>query len=337
MVPHFGISAEMWNHPCCLLKVDVNNMNGIEVLLQLKDLTEQTYSVWKNAILHQSEEAEKEIERLFERNIEKFKNSSYQRNGFRARIVYDDSLNELVLGNRDDLFEGRSGVNGFPADKMGAPPIEKTGAGRANKEKESFLYLASDIQTACAEVQPLCESMISVIEFQVKEGLTIIDFRAIPDDLRSFTDKDDTEKLIDIVFCRSLLHMFSMPVRAREQQLYSYSQHIAKKLKERGIDGIIYNSSHNDIDDAYNLVIFDPANANCIQEYGELYICLSKKASFQNVSVNYRNNNLKIVEAERTTEPYLWNRTLLLSQELKKHRRTEQEVSEDAEREKNVT
>lgn len=304
-------------------------MNGIEALFAFKDISTQVYGVWKNAITNDSEESRAEISRLLERNLNELTVTSYQTQGFRARVVYTADIAKLVVNdgddwfNRGDLFSGRSGINGFPADEMGPPPESKAGASRANRENVSYLYLASDVQTACAEVQPLCESLISVIEFQVKKGLSLIDFRTIPNDLRSFTDKDDPDKLIDIVFCQSLLKFFSIPVSAREQQLYCFSQYIAEILKDRGIDGILYSSSHNYSDNAHNLVLFDPNNAECVQDYGELYACLSIKSSFQSVSVNYRNDNLRILEAERRTDPYLWNNTAMLAKEIKEFRNKE--------------
>lgn len=293
-------------------------MNGIEALLMHRDLSIQVYGVWHNAIFNQNDEAKKTIDDLIEQSLPRFVITEYPLEGYRARIVQPKDFKDIVLTKRDDMFTGGSGLNGFPSNLMGAPPKEKVLAARANKEHESFLYLASDVQTACSEVQPACDTLISVSKFSVVAGLSIVDFRSIPTDLMSFNQDDDIDKLKEIVFCSSLLHFFSMPVRAREEDQYSYSQYITESLKKRNLSGILYPSSHNYNDNAFNFVLFDPRNASCIGEYGDLYKCLSINSTFQNISVNRSRKNVAVIEANRSTDPVLWNELAMLRQEIGK-------------------
>lgn len=200
---------------------------------------------------------------------------------------------------------------------MGVPPIDIIKNGRANKEHIPCLYLASDIQTACSEVQPACESLISVIKFTLKSDLTLIDLRSIPDELKSYNNNEDTEKLINIIFCQSLLHIFSMPIISSKKSEYFYSQYIANYYSKKNIDGILYSSSHNYNNDAYNIVLFNPNNAKTCEPHGELFKCLTIKTTYQSVSKNYRTEkDVEILEAKREQSPNLWTDNILLCQSL---------------------
>ena len=296
----------------------MQKMTMLNALLVTKDVETQIYRLWTNAISNGNEKALGEINRMLGRIIAEFKTVNYPREAFRARIVYSMNIKEIVVTDRNSLFSGRSGLNGFPAAQMGPPPKDKATGGRANRPNESLLYLASNVQTACAEVQPTCGDLLSVAAFTINAGLSIIDLRALPESLETFSDKDDVEKLCDILFGRSLIEFFSMPINAKETELYLFSQKIAEYCHQGGADGILYPSSHNGDDDAFNMVLFDPQKATCSQRYGDLYKCLSKKSVFQNISVNSRKDNVELYEAERIRNPFLWNEAALFHQELKK-------------------
>ena len=285
------------------------------------ELTGQVYGLWDKAVHSSDSSAKREIDRLLEQNLARFISMDYPKEMYRARIVYPNDFREIVLSEREDLFRGRSGINGFPADQMGAPPKNSASNGRANKEQETVLYLSSDIQTACAEVQPTCSAFISVAIFSICDGLSVVDLRSIPGDLQSFTQDDTAEKLIDLVFCESIVEFFSIPVSNKESELYDYSQYIAKVFQSKQIAGVIYRSSHNFNSTAFNLALFNPQNAHCGCTCGDMYRCLSRSASFQNISRNYTNKNLEIIETSRQIEPILWNQTLLLSKEIEECRR----------------
>ena len=58
---------------------------------------------------------------------------------------------------------------------MGAPPAHKTTEGRVNPRGISYLYLATNLKTAVAEIRPWIDAKISVGEFVTVRPLTIID------------------------------------------------------------------------------------------------------------------------------------------------------------------
>ena len=294
----------------------------MNIFSSITDITKQIYMFWGNAVKNNSAQAKKEIDKLLERNAVRLVTKQYPKEAYRARIVEPKDYPNLVIGKQskisgDQLFSGNSGIHGFLADNMGPPPIEKINNGRANKEKNPCLYLASDIQTACSEVQPCFESLISAIKFSLNLGMSLIDLRNLPKNLRSYNSKEDMDKLIDIIFCQSLLYFFSTPVSSKDEDIYKFSQYVAEYFSTKNIDGILYLSSHNYNNDAYNIVLFDPTKATINEEYGELFKCLSIKTTFQSLSNKYRNeNDITILESKRERDPLLWHEILLLYKEL---------------------
>lgn len=292
-------------------------MNFIEVITSWNDITAQICNVWKNAVLNKSSDAISEINRLLASAMDKMiANKDIDTKTFyRARIVSPQNYNDLVLTDENFLFSKETGIHGFRADKMGAPPKDTVNieAGRVNEEGNSYLYLASDKATACSEVQPICDDLISVAEFKLTQSIKLVDLRNMPTYLQKFTDKDNEDKLIDMIFCSFLISLFSTPVGRCEKDIYKYSQYASNYFLKNCIQGILYNSSHNNNNDSYNLVIFDQSQAKCFSEYGEAIKCISVSSKFQSVTKNYRSNDdLEIFQASKETEPYLWNTAAML-------------------------
>lgn len=287
---------------------------GLNIFEMYNDIFNQVYGLWRTAVIRHNPEAVQELNRLIKESAAKAITLSNKHPMFRARIIEADQYRKMHLEEADDLFSGRSGIYGFPACEMGAPPVQSVRAGRANGQGISYLYLASSKETACSEVQSICSDLISVATFELENNLQLADFRDVPDCINSFTDKDDPQKLVNMVFFQSIIDLFYRPVRRGPEKIYQYSQYVAKILKEMGIQGILYNSSHND--NAYNVVLFDPSNAQCISEYGEVFKCLSVVSKYQSISWNYSSNNLKIVEAKRDEQPYLWNLNAMLRRDI---------------------
>lgn len=207
-------------------------MSGFTTIVTYVDCIKQIYTLWGNAITNNSVQAQNEINKLLERNAERLITTNYSKQAYRARIVPPDKYSALVVDvskySIDKLFTGDSGIYGLLAEEMGAPPIEKIEVGRANRKETPCLYLASDIQTACSEVQPCCEDLISVIEFSLNLDMTLIDLRNLPKDLNTYNDKESIDKLIDIIFCQSMMYFFSTPVSSKNSDMYEFSQYISK-------------------------------------------------------------------------------------------------------------
>lgn len=291
-------------------------MNFLEALQNKTDISQQFIAVLRNAVQRHNTEAQQEVVNLVTRVFKNKLLDYSQERFFRARIIESKDLHNIVLSGRSDGTikpdDPESGIQGFLSVDMGAPPTEKVLPGRANTKGERLLYLASDIETACAEVQPVCDDLISVIEFQVKPKLNILDLTKVPLGLASFCETDNMDKLIDMVVAEQMVNLFAIPVSRRTEELYCYSQFIMTFIKEDGYDGVSYMSSHNQVNNSYNTALFNPESAIPIKKYGDAYKCLSVRTSFQSVSRNFTNQTLEILEAERQIDPYLWNSTPFL-------------------------
>lgn len=307
-------------------------MSGFAAIVTYMDCIKQIYTLWGNAIANNSVQAQNEINKLLERNARRLITVNYSKQAYRARIVNPNNYSDLIIDKNsgDKLFTGDSGIYGFSSKKMGAPPIEKIEDGRANTKKTPCLYLASDIQTACSEVQPCCEDLISVIEFSLDSDMALIDLRNLPEELNSYNDRESIDKMIDIIFCQSMIYFFSVPVSLKNSDMYEFSQYISKYFLSKNIDGILYSSSHNYNNNAYNIVLFNPQKATANKDYGECFKCLSIQATFQNVSKKYvSNEDIPIFEAKREKEPMLWNEILMLHKELMELKSNKQVNSEE--------
>lgn len=292
-------------------------MNAFRVFAVYQDLLSQTYSVLNSAVYHHSEGAKSEINRLLDRVSEKM--TVKYRNGvfYRARCVKPEEYGKLNLSGEIVLGSKDSGIMGFSSNEMGAPPPEKVNSGRANKEKEALLYLASNKETACAEVQPVCDDLISVAPFELVDEVSLADLRDNPTGLQCFTNEDDPDKLVDLVFCSILVDLFCMPVKSNDTKIYESSQYIANYFRQQGVSGLLYNSSHNSSPNSFNLVLFDPSLAKCTVECAELMKCLSVSSSFQSVSKNCSSSSRpEIIEAKKEIEPFNWATMALLHRDL---------------------
>ncbi len=79
---------------------------------------------------------------------------------------------------------------------------------------------------------------------------------------------------------------FSLPINEQNAIEYAPSQYIAAYLQANKIDGITYRSFHDYLDcKSYNIVLFDPSNAECMDENGKVIRYIKEEMTFQNISV----------------------------------------------------
>ena len=109
---------------------------------------------------------EKEKEQFI---VELTKNSRY----YRARIINaedDEDLSKGVGKTTEGKFQGYNEMNSRE------PLLGISGEGRNNISGASYLYLASNPETACMEVKSQFGDLISLATFELTEPLLIIDF-----------------------------------------------------------------------------------------------------------------------------------------------------------------
>lgn len=165
-------------------------------------------------------------------------------------------------------------------DQMGPPPIDIARAGRLNPERIPYLYLASTIDTAVAEVRPWIKSEVTIGYFKIASDLRILDTsHDKPSDSPSLYEWNMDEESFDIrkrpnhsftptekekCIWGGINTTFSRPISPNDSPLkYLPTQFLSEKLKTEGYDGIAYKSSLNE--DGYNIALFDSQKAKCIK------------------------------------------------------------------------
>ena len=140
---------------------------------------------------------------------------------------------------------------------MGKPPAKISTAGRANPIGIPYLYTASNISTAIAEIRPHKGDGVTVAKFDILEPLKLADLRNPRQSISPFTLKDEDELnqiFLDLDYLCHLGEELSKPILPREAHLeYLSSQYLCELIKHCGFDGVVYKSSVGDGD---NFAIF---------------------------------------------------------------------------------
>lgn len=154
---------------------------------------------------------------------------------YRARIIDaadDANVNKGIGKTADDKFCGYNDINSRE------PMIGISGAGRNNIAGESYLYVASNPQTACMEVKSQFADLISLATFELQQPLKIIDFAS---DNKKFELEDMKIYGLRLGELFTLL-MFRYMQPVSGENTYRVTQIVSDYLRKTGIDGIAYNS-----------------------------------------------------------------------------------------------
>ena len=148
---------------------------------------------------------------------------------YRARIVDPEQLIE------SNGFHFDNGVMyGFDEAGSREAPIGLSAEGRNNNKGVSYLYVADNPETACAEVKSRVRQMISVAKFKVAKTLKIIDFS------RDITIVSDGEEVSLGALFTDIMFLYTRPVNDLKE--YKATQFLTDYLRKTGIDGICYRS-----------------------------------------------------------------------------------------------
>jgi hypothetical protein len=190
-------------------------------------------------------ELENEFSKLISQFTKYFEYTLEENNVFnRARIGNNETFSE-----NDDNLVKQTMKEPYSHDDISAPKPKLSGAGRANRSGVSYLYLASQLSTAIAEIRPSPGHYISVGKFKNKRSLRVADFRQIK--LELFTSSE--EQLDKFRFLLDISEAFSNPVLPDERNGYLLTHFISDILRRLNFDGILYESA---ISDGYNGVFF---------------------------------------------------------------------------------
>ena len=148
----------------------------------------------------------------------------------------------------------------YPPSRMKPLPGRAT-EGRANPKGIPVLYLSTQPKTAMSEVRPWLGSLVSCARFETMGNLTIIDLSVYHRGgfVLFFSEPDALKK--EKAVWTEIDKAFSKPTTSTDEAAdYVPTQVIAELFKREGHDGIAYKSAFGD--DGYNIVLFDPDNAN---------------------------------------------------------------------------
>lgn len=140
-------------------------------------------------------------------------------------------------------------------EEMLAPPQGQASAGRCNAECVSYLYLASDVETAINEVKPNKGDIVTVAEIKVK-GVEIFKFHMYtnPDLMRGIPGalKNMDEDLLELI--KVIDADLKSVITQKQRTEYIPYQWIAEYIKSKGISMFGYSST---VGSGQNYVLFD--------------------------------------------------------------------------------
>lgn len=157
-------------------------------------------------------------------------------------------------------FEGSLAYKPYEGPELGAPPAPKATSGRLNRAGVAFLYLATDAETAAAEVRPHPSHLLSIGTFMTKQDLRIAAFDV---GIEAFFGNEDDLHLFDFLFTAD--KAMSMPALPEDEMRYSITQLIADSIRIAGYDGVTFRSS---VAGGQNLCVFSPDGLEYVEGTG---------------------------------------------------------------------
>ena len=228
-------------------------LNNQEILTQkyINTLEKTSSDVWENfkqELKHNNRyfPNDREFNKdSLKETIEYFESFDYTKEVFRGRI---NNTNEII-----------------PQEEMGKPPCEIASQGRANPVGISYLYVASDEETAISEIRPDKGDIVTMAKIILPENLRFLDIRSPKNTISPFDFSDNVLEALyrDIDLLERFGEELSKPVLPRKAHLeYLASQYLTELVKHYGFDGLLYKSS---VGSGYNIVIFNDIDIEFIE------------------------------------------------------------------------
>lgn len=132
--------------------------------------------------------------------------------------------------------------------------------GRANPKGIAYLYLATDKNTAMAEVRPGVDSFISVGQFSIKKNIKIVDSSILHEKaVKLYVNQPSPQKREEAVWSDIDRAFSSITTQSDDVADYVPTQILAELFKHNGYDGVVYKSN---LGTGNNLVLFELNNAD---------------------------------------------------------------------------
>ncbi|MGE5503526.1 MAG: RES family NAD+ phosphorylase [Actinomycetota bacterium] len=145
----------------------------------------------------------------------------------------------------------------LPFNVEGMKPTDNwQNEGRANPRGISYLYTATDANTACAEVRPWVGQKISVATLVTNKNLHIVDCSHNHNAVHLFDIMHNPSSTVEDGIWLAIDRAFAKPVTSSDNAAdYIPTQIIAEQFKALGYDGIKYKSTLTE--SGYNILLFD--------------------------------------------------------------------------------
>jgi len=153
----------------------------------------------------------------------------------------------------------------FEPDRM-VPKAEFVGDGRVNPRGIPCLYMATTDEAAMAEVRPWVGSYISLAQFKVMRGVTVVDCskdkRTFPNWLFHEPQQEIPPEKREQIVWGDISYALSKPVTPDDPVTeYVPTQILAEGFRAHGFDGIVYRSL---LGEGLNVALFDCSVAELI-------------------------------------------------------------------------
>jgi len=164
----------------------------------------------------------------------------------------------------------------FSIGEMGKPPEKLVGNGRANPVGIPCLYVASDADTAVAEIRPHKGEIVCVAEFKVEAELSFVDLRNPRSKVSPFSLDEEDLRMVhrNMGYLCRLGDELTMPILPRTAHLdYLPSQYLCEFIKSCGYDGVVYKSA---MGSGINYAIFNDSEVSgtnvCMYQVDQVYV-----------------------------------------------------------------
>lgn len=175
---------------------------------------------------------------------------------YRARIGYSKKNYDYLSGG----MEAEYIYTPFIGSEISSPAPSMCQSGRLNRTGVSFLYCATNADTAISEVRPHPGDKVSIGCF-----ITIVELKIFNLSKDYLLEYYKSDKLLDeyFLYINSLNNLFQKSIPPSKKNNYSITQLIADSIRKLGFDGILFNSS---VGNGNNLVVFYPEKMKYIEE-----------------------------------------------------------------------
>ncbi|MEA1879588.1 MAG: RES family NAD+ phosphorylase [Campylobacterota bacterium] len=173
-----------------------------------------------------------------------------------------DNVERVVFRSRGIAKKDKESINDKPNEKLGKAPSHLAKHNRFSPSGISYIYCASDENTAIYEAFDESKEVYAVAQFELKEQLSLLDFRKnnVKENIRKYINPY-SDKFESAIFCASkvleeFIQDIQKPISHNDKALeYLPTQVLAEYIRSLDYEGFIFDSSKKE--DGYNIVLFE--------------------------------------------------------------------------------